>query len=180
MSARPLDAGELVAQARRLAGFDAGRGRPRTVDLRCAISRAYYALFHELTTRAAQVLVDGELSRPPSREAISAARWFSHTDMLTLCQAVLGQKGLRALRSLLVEAPDDLARVCETFVTLQSLRHLADCEHSFDVDRRSARSAALSADDAVQRLRRLRAGDDASYVRFLRLAGGAVRIAKDR
>ena len=46
---------DLIAQAGRLA--NASPKRPRDVDLRRAVSSAYYALFHEMARTGADLLV---------------------------------------------------------------------------------------------------------------------------
>ncbi|MEJ5868993.1 hypothetical protein WDV85_14720 [Pseudokineococcus sp. 5B2Z-1] len=171
---------ELLRQAERLVGLNAKAGRPRTVDLRSGVSRAYYAVFHEMTRRAAQMLVDGDIAGAPTDDALRTARWSAHTDVRALAEAVLGRAGPVPLKDLLASSHEDLVRACESFVTLQGLRHLADDEHSYDLDRRSARAVVRDADDALERLGSLRRGVDPTYARFLRLAGGSVRIAKTR
>lgn len=71
-------------------------------------------------------------------------------------------------------------RVAEAFVALLSARHDADYNHDYDIKRADALSWIATARDAVDTVRRLRAADDASFRRFLKLMVGAVRIARSR
>jgi hypothetical protein len=57
MTARPIHPGELLDLADRLAGRGSGPGRPRMIELRRAVSSAYYALFHELAWRGTEALL---------------------------------------------------------------------------------------------------------------------------
>lgn len=85
MTARPIKARELLDLAAALAPAMAGRGRPRTIWLRRAVSSAYCALFHELVDHATT-----ELCGPSPAEAgqrCRAARWFAHSDVKTLAEA---------------------------------------------------------------------------------------------
>lgn len=173
MTARKIWPDELLALAATLAPVDAGRGRPRTVALRRAVSTAYYALFHELTIQAARELVGND---PVGNQA---SRWFAHADIRDLARAATGQKGA-ALAVVLGAPHPDLIRVADAFVTLQEARHRADYDHEYEVKRRDTLLLIETARDAVERLRKLRDTDDPSLRRFLKLMVGAVKIAKNR
>lgn len=179
MSSRPIYPRELIQQAQRLVGRAAGAGRPRTIDLRTGISCAYYAAFHEITGTAAAMLMDGVVPVDVPPPAYPVARWFSHVDVRGLAEAVLGG-GNKALRVALAGSPPELSTACRSFVLLQDARHLADYEHDFDVDRYSALLYLEEAQDALDALDALKQRDDPMYQRFLRLAGGSVRIARAR
>lgn len=179
MSARPIRSSELLRLAAVLAGRGAGRGRPRTVELRRAISTAYYAVFHELTTRAADQLLEGTTSGP-SQTAVT--RWFAHLDVRDLAGAATGKAGSagrRAVAAVLSPSPD-LRATADTFVLLQDQRHGADYDHLFDVTRRSALQAVDQADSALGLMDSMSKGNDDSFTLFLRLRVGAVKIAKNR
>jgi hypothetical protein len=83
MTARPLYPRELLDLAYRLAGQDGGRGRPRTVDLRRAVSTAYYASFHPSWTAATELL-----GAPNDHRVADVCRWINHMDVLHLLNAV--------------------------------------------------------------------------------------------
>ena len=76
---------KLVDQARRLAGFRAGRGRPRSIDLRRAVSTAHYALFHEMVAPA----VDQALPDSSVEDRAKASRWFDHGDVKKCCEWIV-------------------------------------------------------------------------------------------
>src|ERR1700726_118649 len=90
---------------------------PKQVDLRRAVSAAYYALFHLLTTEAAQ-----NWKHQSQRNRF--ARMFDHGRMKTCSSKVSS----RPLPSDPAEIPiaTDLKRVADSFVALQQARHTAD------------------------------------------------------
>jgi uncharacterized protein (UPF0332 family) len=176
MTVRAINYGELVALAYELAGLGAGPGRPQTVKLRRSISTSYYALFHYLAVSAAMLLCGEERSAEAQRNRV--ARWISHSDVLTLAQAVLDPR--RPVAGVLLRPAPDLRRVAEAFVSLQRSREDADYDHQGDVSRAVALEAADSAADAIDRADQLWNAEDESYLLFLRLMIGAVRIAKSR
>lgn len=180
MSARPIQPDELILLAEKLVPADAGRGRPRTVELRRAVSTAYYALFHELISQATTELI-GTPAGAPQRSQVS--RWFAHSDITALAVAATGTSAggpSRALATALGTPSPELVRVAEAFVALQSARHDCDYNHEYDIKRADTLSWIATARDAVSTVRRLQAAGDASLQRFLRLMVGAVRIAKVR
>lgn len=176
MSSRPIEPRELVERANRLVGRQAGAGRPRTVDLRAGISRA---VLHEITSSAAGMLMDGDVAESILQHAYKVARWICHADVRALSDAVLG-RGNQAARSSFADSPTELMTASRGFGSLQDARHLADYEHDFDVDRYSAllrqrgggRIEVLGPFEAAQR--------HPLCHRFLRMAGGSVKIARSR
>jgi uncharacterized protein (UPF0332 family) len=94
---------------------------PKQVDLRRAVSAAYYALFQLLTTEAAQ-----NWKHQSQRNRF--ARMFDHGRMKTCSSKVSS----RPLPSDPAEIPiaTDLKRVADSFVALQQARHTADYDNS--------------------------------------------------
>src|SRR6202165_3107739 len=94
---------------------------PNQVDLRRSISAAYYALFHLLTTEAAQ-----NWKHQSQRNRF--ARMFDHGRMKTCSSKVSS----RPLPSVPAEIPiaSDLKSVVDSFVALQQARHTADYDNS--------------------------------------------------
>jgi uncharacterized protein (UPF0332 family) len=128
---------------------------PKQVDLRRAVSAAYYALFHLLTNEAAQNWRhEGQRSR--------FARMFDHGRMKTCCSRFLSRK-----------APDDpvdwttieLTLVADAFVTLQSERHAADYDNSRAWSRAQVQELVLEARSAMASWIRIR--DEAMAQDFL-------------
>jgi uncharacterized protein (UPF0332 family) len=178
MTARSIQPYELIGLAERLVPADAGTGRLRAVDLRRAVSTAYYALFHELINQAVSELIGTNSDGPPQRSQVS--RWFAHTDVKTLAGAATGTGGKPAVAAALGTPSADLARVAEAFVALQDARHDADYDHDYEVERDEALLLIRTARTAIDAVQRLRKTGDPSFQRFLRLMLGAVKIAKVR
>jgi hypothetical protein len=113
---------------------------PKQVDLRRAVSAAYYALFHLLTTEAAQ-----NWKRQGQRHRF--ARMFDHGRMKTCSSKVSS----RPLPTDLAEVPvaTDLKLVADSFVTLQQARHTADYDNSRVWSRTQVYETIAQAQDAM-------------------------------
>ncbi|MEI4271111.1 hypothetical protein TEK04_05205 [Klenkia sp. LSe6-5] len=159
-----------------LVGKNAGQGRPKVVRLRRGISTAYYAVFHELLTRVVY-----EVVRPAdwTAQAAAVSRWVTHQDLAALSKAATGS-GNQALRDALAPVSPGTERIAQAFLDLQDVRHRADYDDLFDVDKIAAVGWAEAARDAVDRSWDLVRSRDLSYRRFLALGLGAVKIAKAR
>lgn len=176
MAVRFIQSGELLALAEELAGVGDGPGKPRTIRLRRSISTAYYAVFHRLTQHAAQRLIgDGEWT---TRHA-AVARWVTHTDLVVLADAVNGRKA-PALASALAPVDTRLADLAQNFVDLQSARHSADYDDFYPVSKAAVLTYVEAARRAVDAADALYAESEASYLRFLGLVIGGVKVAKSR
>lgn len=170
----------LLKQADLLAGTNAPPGAPRSVDLRRAISTAYYALFHELVIQATREL-HGDREAVKDGGSSSATRWFEHGDLKELADAVVGRGNKYRAVAPIVDGPHpDLVRLAEAFVSLQDARHRADYDYNFSVNRRLASQYVAESRDAVAVARRLEQEREPSYVRFLKLMVGGVKVAKSR
>jgi hypothetical protein len=176
MTVRPINYHELIELAYELAGFDAGPGRPRTIKLRRSVSTSYYALFHYLGTSAAEMLCGEGPAVEPQRNRV--VRWISHTDVLTLSEAVLNPR--RPVAGVFIQPAADLLRVADAFIGLQAAREKADYDHQFGISRAEAIQFAGTALDAIERADRMWNEEEPSYMLFLKLMVGAVRIAKNR
>jgi hypothetical protein len=180
MSARPIWPDELLDLADMLAGRAAGAGRPRSVHLRRAVSSAYYGLFHEPTLQATDGLLGG--GSPTAQPYGQVTRWFAHTDLKELAEAVLavGRPRQRPVAAAFVSVHPDLVMIADAFVALQDARHQADYDHTYDISKSAALALIDQAKDAVRRLRGPYLADDQSYLVFMRLMVGSTRIAKKR
>jgi uncharacterized protein (UPF0332 family) len=94
---------------------------PKQVDLRRAVSAAYYALFHLLTTEAAR-----NWKHPSQRNRF--ARMFDHGRMKT-CSSKTSSRPLPDDPAE-IRIAKDLKLVAASFVTLQQARHTADYDNS--------------------------------------------------
>jgi len=145
---------DLLWQARHLATMD--RRRPRQVNLRASISRAYYAVFHLLTTTGTRTFVrDRETQR-------RIARTYNHADLLRTASALLGG---RLPRSIQPESeyspPEELLRIARSFIELQDARHDADYVQFRVFVRQEAVGFVIQAEDVFRDWREIRRTDDA-------------------
>jgi hypothetical protein len=184
---RPIWASDMLKTAGRLAGRQAGPGRPALCDLRRATSTAYYALFHQITRHGAFASV----GTATEDEVSFLARWYSHTGIRAAAELVVvadssnaPKKGDRTsvelLRGRSGSVPDKLLLVAETFVELQDRRHEADYSNDYDPVRYATLDHVDSADAAVRAAWSMWTGGEStrasrqtthdSYRRFLQLA----------
>lgn len=137
-----MNVDHLLDQADHLADRQAV-GRPRAVDLRRAVSAAYYAVFHTLTEAGA-----GRLhSDPATRHLLTRA--FDHRTMKDAARQFANKNG--RLWSFAASAygsvQQELIRVAELFVKLQEARHQAEYDHrrASDFSRQETRDHADNA-----------------------------------
>jgi uncharacterized protein (UPF0332 family) len=124
---------DLLEQARHLLNRD--RTRPRQVNLRRAISNAYYALFHLLSNAVA-----ANWRQPGQRHDF--ARLLQHGQMRQVCDA------MRKNRDQTITGRR-LGSVCSAFVELQQLRHAADYDGSRTWSKSQAKGAIELAREPV-------------------------------
>ncbi|MCF6745501.1 hypothetical protein E9529_14720 [Blastococcus sp. KM273128] len=172
---RPLSAAELLDLADELAGRGTA-GQPTPIRLRRSISSAYYAIFHELSFRATQRLL-GSADWGAAEAAV--VRWVTHTDLASLAVAATGG-GNQALRVALGSLDERVVRIARAFLDVQVARERADYDDTFDVSTAVALSIADLARDTVNRSVELSDAGDPTYGRFLALAMGGVKVAKNR
>lgn len=129
---------DLLRQALRLAKLDPRR--PRQVNLRRAISSAYYALFHFLVDKSCRVILGSQHRQKPYRHVLGRA--FTHNGIKNSCKSFAGgtlkssiTKGLPKSFSI----PSEIRDIARTFVELQYKRELAD----YDLTERFSRSDVL-------------------------------------
>lgn len=124
-------ADEFVRHARRLVVEQSSSpgGTSGDIELRRAVSSAYYGLFHRLTTAGSMLFaIGGEPLR------FQAARAFSHTAMRKICDAYVRNPARpfsSGLEHLNPSTPDQrLIDVANAFARLQEGRHAADYDLS--------------------------------------------------
>ena len=118
----------LLDQADHLTAWQAV-GRPRSTDLRRAVSAAYYALFHTLTAAAAAQLN----AHPGIRRLL--VRQYAHAQMRDVArQFANGSGGVAAQAVRFFGAiPAELRDVAKAFLELQTARHAADYDPRADI-----------------------------------------------
>lgn len=160
-TSRVIDPDGLLQHARRLAGE--GRGRPPDADLHRGTSAAYYAIFRDLTERAASHLIGS--SPDPVRSAIRSTRkhgdlkWLAsqlveRSRQLTTASTVPPPRSLEAYGPLADVAANDSSVVegLRRFVELQELRHRADHDHEARIDKSTLLQGCEDADHVWVRL----------------------------
>jgi uncharacterized protein (UPF0332 family) len=100
---------------------------PKQVDLRRAVSAAYYSLFHLLTTEAAE-------NWKHERHRHDFARMFDHGRMKSASTKTL---------------PNPIGLVARSFVKLQEARHKADYDNSIVWSRAEVWEMLAVAEDAM-------------------------------
>jgi len=119
-------ADDLLEQAQHLARREPKR--PRQASLRRAISTAYYALFHLLTTSAAA-------NWKQVGQRADLARAFEHSRMKDASRKIANRQFRRQAPAVVTR----LIAVANTFIDLQQDRHAAD----YDSTRRWSRAEVL-------------------------------------
>jgi hypothetical protein len=160
-----LNPEHLLEQANRLIAPPPA-GPPRQVDLRRAISAAYYAVFHATLTAAADHYV-GAANRATSQYTL-AYRSVDHRELRELCSKVSAPNLSGRLTQYV---PDggfdvDIRAYAQALLELQEKRFDADYNPSIRVRSSDARLAIGTARDA---LRRLQATHSSSREAFLGL-----------
>ena len=126
-----MDPSGLIRIARHLAtgGVGSGLGRPRQVELRRAISAAYYALFHALALSTANALAGATPARRDQEAWRQTYRALEHGYARNQC---LNQ-------SMMSRFPEEIQRFGQQFTDMQDQRHAAD----YDPDRDFARGDVI-------------------------------------
>jgi uncharacterized protein (UPF0332 family) len=107
----------LLEQAQFLANLDTRR--PRQANLRRAVSTAYYALFHLLTTASVA-------NWKKARQRAALARVFEHRKMNDACTKTRNKQFPNPNHA----SVGHLRIVASTFIQLQQFRHSADYDNS--------------------------------------------------
>ena len=156
-----LETSHLIDLARDEAN-PAGMGAPRQVNLRRAVSTAYYAVFHALLGNVSETFVADNV--PRSRALFYRA--MEHGRAKDRC-IKLGKNPLDQKESTFFQRPEfipELRKFANAFVRLQELRHRSD----YDPDYRLTRAQALQiVDDARQAIDDLHSSEGTQRNEFL-------------
>jgi len=112
----------------------------KQVDVRRAVSAAYYGLFHLLTTEAAQ-------NWKHQDQRARFARIFDHGRMKTCCASVVARAVPVERAEILVA--HDLRLVADSFIKLQQARQTADYDNSKTWSRAQVWEMIALAQDAM-------------------------------
>lgn len=130
-----LAAAELLLNAPR-------RGAPRQVDLRCAVSLVYYALFHWLANCAADALAGA--AKPRDRSWTRVYRGLEHRHVREQCR-----KG-----RLPGHLPPSMRRFATEVAAMQERRHRADYDPEARFSKRHVIAFVAKANSLLADLRR--------------------------
>jgi hypothetical protein len=146
-----LNPAHLIEQAQRLIE-PPDRGPLRQVDVRRAMSSAYYAVFHALAAAFADQFV-GKTKRN-SAEYVLAYRSVSHRLAKDLCIEASKPAPSRRLAAFIPKGGfgDDMITFSTTFIELQEKRHTADYNPGPHLDASDAAVAIRSAGAAIRAL----------------------------
>lgn len=166
----------LVRLAEELGGLGAGRGQPRNTNLRCAVSTAYYAVFHRISLATAR----SALPNAEDKEIFGLARHISHGAIKQVCAYVAGKMPPAHLESTLarLRGNEDLSAVASTFIELQQQREDADYNHLADFTRGGVLGMVGRARRAVDLVDEIEATDDCQA--FLGLVGLRASVGSGR
>jgi uncharacterized protein (UPF0332 family) len=141
---------DLFAQAEMLAKVDARK--PKQVNLRRAVSAAYYGVFHYLVEEACCIIFGSQHAQSAYRHALGRA--FMHGVMKQACVSFAGGtlkeaviKGLPRDANGKYSVHVSIRTIAQAFAELQEKRHLAD----YDRNERFKRSEVLSLIGQVRR-----------------------------
>jgi len=146
---------DLLKQAKQLAQIDPRR--PKQVNLQRAVSSAYYALFHLLTSQASALYAaEFEL-------AARINRTLNHGEMRKVSSMIANNKhpkGVQVPGGGYI-TPTELKTVANAFILLQQARHDADYDLTFRLSRKEALEFAQMAREAFEGLEAVKKTDDA-------------------
>lgn len=148
-----LNPDHLLDQADKLTTPPVGGGAPRQVDLRRAISSAYYGVFHAVLTEAADSLVGKTQRHTPRYELVY--RSIDHRSLRSVCEDIVKTTIPVKFRKYEPRGGfgSDLKALATAVVELQEKRHLADYDPLFSVKRSDAVLAVATGRTALGRLR---------------------------
>ncbi|MDE2739863.1 MAG: hypothetical protein OXH47_10095 [Paracoccaceae bacterium] len=135
-----MDPFDLVQTARALARLD--QGRPRQVNLKRALSTAYYARFHALCLNCANSFIGTEGAARSEPAWNQVYRSVDHAFAKKQCKN----------QEVMASFPEAIRRFANYFVNLQDMRHQADYDPARNFDRREVLNAIDHAEGMLKNL----------------------------
>lgn len=117
--------------------------RPRQVDLRRAMSSAYYAMFHALCKTVADAFIGAPSPDRCERAWLQTYRSVNHGFAKSACDRCSSSN---------YNFPQEIRDFASLFRTLQELRHEADYNPSVEFNKPDVISQIASADQAIRDL----------------------------
>jgi uncharacterized protein (UPF0332 family) len=157
---------DLLAQAEALAKLDVKK--PKQVNLRRAVSSAYYAVFHYLVEEACRVQIGTQHAQAPYRHSLGRA--FTHATMKLACTSFGGG----TLKEVVIKGlPRDAAgnyvihsaiqKIASTFVESQEKRHLADYDRTERFNRSDVLTLIQQVKAHIAKFSELEPSDDKKF-----------------
>lgn len=153
---------DLLRQALQLATADSKR--PKQVNLRRAVSAAYYALFHYLVDESCKAVAGRQHIQAPYRNVLGRA--FAHGTMKQACLSFSGgslkatvARGLPASFAI----PHEMKTLAAVFTELQEVRHIADYDRSAKFTRSDVLSMIAQARRALENFDRLARSNEKTF-----------------
>jgi len=168
----PIDPTKLIEAAEEFGKQKGGKGRPRPVLLRRAVSTAYYALYHGLTRATAGHL----LPNGSDEDQLKITRLFRHNGVKGVCAKIASREGAKSspyldpISQSLQSTP--LFDVAIVFCDLQEARHKADYDH---LETFSKQATIGLVADAKKALKILETADPKEREAFLALLAMSLR-----
>lgn len=145
-----IEADDLLDHAESL--LTSGRkGAPAQIDLKRAVSAAYYAVFHKLLTDTADLVVGRSKRSKPAYALVY--RSFDHARMRKKSNELLDSRSNLAKRLPsygISSVSDEIRKGATAFVDLQSARHRADYDPNFKLKLETAKAHIDSARVAIR------------------------------
>jgi uncharacterized protein (UPF0332 family) len=149
----------LLAHAERLTGASGPGTVLEQVDLRRAVSAAYYSLFHRINGDAVALLAPNV--SPATNYRIQ--RWLDHQHIKRICGRFASAKLDQPLLGLIgTSSPKDLQTVAQAFNELQEARLRADYDMGSHLDLEEALSLIDRAGDAIGAWNRIKSSPEAN------------------
>ncbi len=158
----------LLASAKRLCP-SVGQKRPRQADLRCAVSAAYYAVFHELARRCADALCGATKSRRPNKAWVEVYRGLEHGSVKQACA-----------RAHSISFPQEIKDFSDAFKQLQAARHAADYDPMIRLSKVEALSFITLAEDSIAALKNVGANDRLAFATWVLITSKGANDARSR
>ncbi len=150
----PIWPAPLLVQANELADRDGSRGGVRMVDLRRAVSNAYYALFHTSSICTAEWTIQNATQE----ERYALVRRFSHKSFRSVYERIAQPKANKVEHLQLIldalHANADIVELAEAYVDLHDARNKADYDHTADLTRTEVLTLVDRSTLAIRTLRK--------------------------
>lgn len=165
-----LESEELFEQAELLI-VPRQPGPPRQVDVRRAISAAYYAVFHHVCAEVADVFV-GKTLRREARYS-RAYRSIDHSSLASICRSI---EGMKVDPTLAAFAPNGaftaaLKEFAADTLYLKAQRHRADYDPSGLLRTIDARTAIFRGRRAISSYRKSSSDEQMAFLTLLAFKG---------